>query len=244
MNFAHLNLPSRPPQERLETINALLKERRLRPLLGLGDNAQGYPEIFDLHSLDMSPDHPYHDGVFRVRRANGSEYLHKIRFNQNGAFCDGVTFIPVINERIALTRQFRICVGMETWELARGLAETADDPGAPQPSSLPPTLVRELGEEVIKDATISSVTPLGSLAENTGTSNVWTEAYVVTIQADPAALSQRLGGTQELGVRLVTWDELYRPSQLGIRDLHSLAVIMLAYETTLPGNNMKGQGTS
>lgn len=230
MSFIHLHLPSQPLQQRLETINSVLKERRLRPLRGLGDNSRGYPEILDLVSLEISNAHPYHDGVFRVRRANGSEYLHKIRFNQNGAFCDGVTFIPVINGRIALTRQYRVCVGMETWELARGLAEVCDDPSALPPSALPPALLRELGEEVIKDAAITSVTPLGAIAENTGTSNVWTEAYIVEIQADEAALTQLLGGTQGLGVKLITWEELYRPSELGIRDLHSLGVIMLAQE--------------
>jgi hypothetical protein len=230
MQFAYLHLPALPQLKRLETINLLLRERALRPLLGLGDTTKGYPEIIDLVSLDMSPAHPYHDAVFRVRRPNSTEYLHKIRFNHNGSFCDGVTFIPVINGRVALTRQFRICVGMETWELARGLAEIADDPSTLNVNSFPPTLLRELGEEVIKDASVTSVTPLGAVAENTGTSNVWTEAYIVSIQAEEATLSERLGGTQKLGVRLVTWDELFMPSQLGIRDLHSLAVIMLARE--------------
>jgi hypothetical protein len=230
MSFIHLQLPAQPPQQRLETINSVLKERRLRPLRGLGDNSQGYPEILDLVSLEISSAHPYYDAVFRVRKANGSEYLHKIRFNQNGAFCDGVTFIPVINGRIALTRQYRVCVGMETWEVARGLAEVCDDPAKLSSSALPPALVREIGEEVIQDAVITSVIPLGTIAENTGTSNVWTEAYIVEIQADAAALTQSLGGTQGLGVKLVTWEDLCRPSELGIRDLHSLAVIMLAQE--------------
>ena len=163
-----------------------------------------------------------------MRRTTGKEYTHTVRFNAHGRHSDGVVFIPEINGLVAIVRQYRIALGLETWELARGFSEKNDSQQSIHPLSLPTSLVRELGEEVISDAHISSVQPLGAVAENTGTHNSWIDTYIVRISAEPSTLSMALGGTQQLGVKFVTWAELFDPAKLQIRDLHSLAIIALA----------------
>jgi hypothetical protein len=218
------------PTERLTAINRLLEAQGLRSFPSLGDNAAGLPEIIDV--VEWLPPHTvqWRDVVFLVRRVNGTEYKHQVRFNVNGSACDGVVFIPVINDSVALVRQFRIPVGLETWELPRGFAENTADLIGHGDARVPPALFRELDEEVIKAASIKRVESLGTIADNTGTHNVWLEAYVVYIECAPEILQERLGGTNKFGVKLVSWDELERPSTLGVRDAHSLAAIALVCE--------------
>jgi hypothetical protein len=209
-------------------INELLVQHNLRPLPDLGDNSRGWPEIIDIVAWDPQPLAPFHDIVFLVRRVNGKEYTHTVRFNTHSRFSNGILFIPEINGLVALIRQYRIALGLETWELARGFSEKDDATATVLDPSLPSALVRELGEEVIRDAHITSVTPLGAVAENSGTHNSWIDTYIVRVVADSGALSKVLGGTQQLGVKFVTWAELFRPTHLQICDLHSLAIIALA----------------
>jgi hypothetical protein len=232
MELRALKLREQARSERLLTINELLKEYGLRPLPSVGDNSLGRPEILDIAHWNPDTGAPFHDITFVVRRTTGQEYNHTVRFNQNGGNSDGVLFIPEINGFVALVRQYRIAIGAETWELARGFSEKSDQVGAVHSPTLPPALVRELGEEVIRDACVTSVRPLGRIAENTGTHNSWVDTYIVHISADQSTLTTILGGTQGLGVKFVPWHELYAPSALGIRDLHSLALIALAREAT------------
>jgi hypothetical protein len=227
MDFKALSLARTPRVERLAKINELLLMHDLRPLPDLGDSSRGWSEIVDIVEWNSNTSAPFHDITFLVRRPRGQEYHHTVRFNAHGRFSDGVVFIPEINGLVALVRQFRIAIGLETWELARGFSERGDSQHGVHAPSLPTSLVRELGEEVIRDAHILSVQPLGVVAENTGTHNSWVETYLVRITADPSTLSSALGGTQQLGVKFVTWDELCNPTQIQIRDLHSLAIIAL-----------------
>jgi hypothetical protein len=228
--IANLNLPKQSTSVRLVTINGLLQAQGLRPLPSLGDNTKGFSEIIDI--VEWLPPHTaqWQDVVFLVRRVNGSVYKHQVRFNSNGSVCDGVLFIPVINGSVALVRQFRIPVGMETWELPRGFAEFSADVAKVAEAGLPPALLRELDEEVISQAVVKSVQCLGAIADNTGTHNVLCDAYIVSVECKPELLGEVLGGTAKLGVRLIAWEELWRPSALGICDAHSLAAIALARE--------------
>lgn len=116
--------------------------------------------------------------------------------------------------------------------MPRGFAEfVAKSAGAGTgPGGIPSALLRELDEGVVESAVVRGVQPLGVIADNTGTHNVWLDAYVVEIECDPKALESQLGGSAKLGVRLMLWEELWRPSSLGIRDAHSLAAISLARE--------------
>lgn len=231
VDTTNVHLQSQSTPARLVAINDLLQARGLRPLPSLGDNINGFPEIIDIVEWLAPHTAQWQDVVFLVRRVNGSVYKHQVRFNSNGAVCDGVVFIPVVNGLVALVRQFRIPVGMETWELPRGFAELASDTSGSGGVGIPSALLRELDEEVIQGAVVRGVVSLGVVADNTGTHNVWLDAYVVEIECDPKALQSQLGGTAKLGVRLVPWDELWRPSALGVRDAHSLAAIALARES-------------
>lgn len=230
VDIATLNLPNQATSDRLAAINSLLQAKGLRALPSIGDNAKGFPEIIDIAEWLTPHTAQWQDVVFLVRRVGGAVYKHQIRFNSNGAVCDGVVFIPVINGSVALVRQFRIPVGMETWELPRGFAEFASDVGGEGPDGIPSALLRELDEEVIESAVVRGVRPLGVIADNTGTHNVWLDCYIVEIECDASLLTSRLGGTSKLGVRLVSWEDLWRPSSLGICDAHSLAAIALARE--------------
>jgi len=230
VDITSLNLQNQNTCDRLVAINSLLQAKGLRPLPSLGDNTKGFSEIIDVVEWLTAHTAQWQDVVFLVRRVNGAVYKHQIRFNSNGAVCDGVVFIPVINGSVALVRQFRIPVGIATWELPRGFAEFSSDAAGSGSGGIPSALLRELDEEVIQGARVRGVQPLGAIADNTGTHNVWSDAYVVEIECDPKALKSQLGGSAKLGVRLVSWEELWRPSSLGIRDAHSLAAIALARE--------------
>ena len=230
VDITSLNLQNQNTCDRLVAINSLLQGKGLRPLPSLGDNTKGFSEIIDI--VEWLPAHTaqWQDVVFLVRRVDGSLYKHQIRFNSNGAVCDGVVFIPVINDRVAIVRQFRIPVGRETWELPRGFAEFAADVATVAEAGLPPALLRELDEEVIRQAVVKGVQSLGAIADNTGTHNVLCDAYIVNVECKSELLGDLLGGTAKLGVRLIAWEELWRPSALGICDAHSLAAIALARE--------------
>jgi hypothetical protein len=233
VDITSLNLPNQTTSDRLAAINSLLQAKGLRPLPSIGDNTKGFSEIIDIVEWLSAHTAQWQDVVFLVRRVNGAVYRHQIRFNSNGAVCDGVVFIPVVNGSVALVRQFRVPVGMETWELPRGFAELASDAAEAGAGAggIPSALLRELDEEVIESVVVRGVQPLGAIADNTGTHNVWLDCYIVEIECDSSLLASRLGGTSKLGVRLVSWEELWRPSALEIRDAHSLAAIALARES-------------
>jgi hypothetical protein len=229
MDLTELNLSAKPVAERLGVINQVLAANNLRQFPSIGDNKLGESEIVDIIEWPTPHTKQWQDIVFLVRRVDGTQYRHQIRFNSNGAVCDGVIFIPVINGRVALVKQFRVALGQWTVELPRGFAENPADIVSAGVNSLPPALLRELDEEVMKDAQVSSFDYLGLVADNTGTHNVMCQAYVVRIKADP--LRGPVIGTQGLGVVFVDWEALLsKPASLGVRDAHSLAVIALARE--------------
>lgn len=235
MDFETLGLRGMDGGQRLAAINRLLAERKLRPLVSLGNNAQGEPEIIDIDLWsDVNPKF-FEDVFFVLRAPNGSEYKHMVRFNANGLVSDGAIFIPVINGRVAVVRQFRTPLGIWTWELPRGFSDKVDliakqsgDPRSLGLSDLPRVLERELGEEVVRGARINALTALGQVAENTGTHNVAPDTYLVDIEVDEAALAARLGGSENLALQLLTWGELEKGEGVEINDMHSLAMLALA----------------
>jgi hypothetical protein len=229
MDLGALNLSAKSVELRLEAINQILAANNLRQFPSIGDNRLGESEIIDIVEWPVAQTKQWQDVVFLVRRVDGTQYRHQIRFNSNGVVCDGVIFMPVINGRVALVRQFRVALGQWTVELPRGFAENPADIVSAGFGSLPAALLRELDEEVMKDAQVSSFNYLGLVADNTGTHNVMCQAYVVRIKAD--SLRGPVSGTQGLGVVFVDWEDLLsKPASLGIRDAHSLAVIALARE--------------
>jgi hypothetical protein len=227
-------------EQRLAAINRLLAEKKLRPLTSLGSNDKGQPEIIDIDSWSAVNSRFFEDVFFVVRgpsngQNNGPEYKHMVRFNANGAVSDGAIFIPVINGRVAVVQQFRPSLGVETWELPRGFSDKVDliakqsgDPRSLGIKDLPKVLARELGEEVVNGARVTALTAYGQIAENSGTHNVAPDAYLVDIEVDAGTLESRLGGSENLAIRLLTWGEIEKGEGVDINDLHSLAILALA----------------
>jgi hypothetical protein len=225
-----LSLDHLAPADRLVAINELLEAQGLAPLKGVGDNAQGWSEVVGISGWYEHPSGLWHDLSFIVRRVGGKQYSHTVRFNTNSKDARGVILIPVIDDQVVIIKQFRIALGCETWELARGFAERLEGDGVPELLALPAALVRELGEEVMQDATIISVQPIGSIFENTGTHNCLLDVSMVAIAPPVSTSTPALGGSQRFAARLVSWRELSSPTDLGIRDAHSLAAIALVRE--------------
>lgn len=231
MDFAKLELRKKGGVERQALINGLLKEHGLRPLRSLGDNSEGQPEIIDVDTVLNLNAKFFTDLFFVVRAPNGAEYKHMVRFNANGAMSDGAIFIPVINGRPVVVKQFRTSLGISTWEFPRGFCDKVDtiakshgDPRTLNLSDLPKVVGRELGEEVVRSARVLSLVALGQVAENTGTNNVLVDSYLIDISVDEAVL----GGSEKLALQLLTWSDVERGEVVEINDLHSLGVIALA----------------
>lgn len=216
--------------DRLSTINAMLEDHGLARLEGVGDNASGWSEIIGIHQWNEHPSSLWHDITFMVRRAGGKVYPHTVRFNTNSRHARGVILIPVIDDRVVIIKQFRVAVGTETWELARGFAEYRDEEVTADIKAVPTALVRELGEEVVENACISAVEPIGTIFENTGSHHSSLDVSIVTLTPPDDGTPLILKGSQGLPTRLVSWSELWNPSRLGIRDAHSLAAVSLARE--------------
>lgn len=215
--------------QRLAEVNLALEEHGLAKLAGLGDNARGWSEILDIERWEKHPSGLWHDITFIVRRVCGKTYTHTVRFNANSKCAQGVILLPVIGGEVIIIKQFRVAVGCETWELARGFAEHKGDYGA-EITALPPALVRELGEEVMEHASIVSVQPIGTIFENTGTHHTSLDVSIVTLAPPANGSLTSIRGSQGFPVKLVSWADLYHPLRLGIRDAHSLAAIALARE--------------
>lgn len=230
MDFLPLSLTQRSKTERLSAINDMLVSRGLAPLRGIGDNSRGSPEIVGVHDWIEHPSHLWHDLTFTVRRVCGKVYPHTVRFYSNSRNARGVILIPVIDDRVIIIQQFRIAVGAETWELARGFAEYSDREIESPIGAIPAALLRELGEEVAENVTIASVDPIGVIFENTGTHHSSLDVSMVTVTTPPNVSPEQMRGSQGFPIRLVSWSELLKPSQLGICDAHSLAAIALASE--------------
>jgi hypothetical protein len=221
----------------------MLEIRGLAPLRAIGDNTSGWSEIIGIHGWIEHPSHLWHDITFTVRRACGKVYPHTVRFYSNSRNARGVILIPVIDERVAIIKQFRVAVGTETWELARGFAEYSDGDIENSVGSLPAALVRELDEEVAQNVTISSVVPIGVIFENTGTHHSALDVSIVLLATPPGIPPDTMRGSQGLPIRLVSWSDLDYPSTLGICDAHSLAAIALAKEY-LQSANQRGTTTA
>jgi hypothetical protein len=230
MNSWPLLFDDLAPQQRLAKINALLEQHGLAHLRGVGDNSQGWSEVVGIVGWHAHPSKLWHDISFVVRRGSGKQYSHTVRFNANSRVAHGVILVPVISDYVVIIRQFRVALGCETWELARGFAEQVGGDGVPEVKGLPVALVRELGEEVLESATILSVTPVGTFFENTGTHNSAIDVSIVELSPPAAAPAAAIAGSQGFATRLVSWRELSSPTALGICDAHSLAAIALVRE--------------
>lgn len=224
-------------EQRLAAINAQLQTRNLRPLEKLGNAQRGEIEILEITEIFDHSARFFTDVKFRVKFPNTTEGAFTLRFNANGIVSDGAAFVVIVNGKFAIVKQWRPALCRWTYEVPRGFGEKVDQArvkgalGTVGIGDLPlGTITRELGEEVMREATVTSITHLGNTAENSGTNRVTPGNYLVILSVPPDVLEGRLSGSEELKVAL--WDTERVRAEIGQRlnDNHTLAALFLAFE--------------
>lgn len=226
-------------ETRLTDINAQLTARGLKPLRKLGDQTKGEIEAIRVVEIFEHSKRFFTDVKLAVVFPGGpgtyKEGEYTIRFNANGEVSDGAVIVVLVNGRFAIVKQWRLTVGQWTYEIPRGFGEKLDKAqvagslGTIKIADLPlATLTRELGEEVMAQAEITSVTHLGNVAENSGTHAVAPSYFLVQLEVEPEKLDGKLKGTEDMKVYL--WDAAEIDRQLGVKivDSHSIVAIALA----------------
>lgn len=228
--------PSNEREQRLANINAQLKERDLRPLSKLGDHTQAEFEIVDIVEIYDHSKQFFTDVKFNVLLPDGKPAKFTVRFNANGSVSDGAVMVTIINGKFALVKQWRLPLSRWTTEVPRGFGEKLDNAnlknglGTVKLGDLPLTnIARELGEEVMKDVRIVSVTHLGNIAENSGTHNVIPAYYLVLLEMNPEMLKGKIGGSEDY-LKVQLWSAKRVKSELGraLADSHSVVALSLA----------------
>jgi hypothetical protein len=220
---------------RLSNINAALEARNLKPLRKLGDSSKGEIELLSIVEIYDHSQRFFTDVKFAVRFPNGSEGAFTVRFNANGKVSDGAVIVVLINGSFAIVKQWRVPLGVWTYEMPRGFGDKLDQAhiagalGSIKIADLPlGTLARELGEEVMAEAEITSVTHLGNIAENSGTSAIAPSYFLVQMHVDEDRLSAVKGSEEGVFVKLWTPSELRRQLGRKLCDNHSITAAALA----------------
>lgn len=223
-------------ETRLNEINTALTARNLKPLRKLGDITEGEIETISIIEIYDHSQRFFTDVKFAVKFPNGADGAFTVRFNANGSVSDGAVIVVLINGKFAVVKQWRLPLGQWTYEMPRGFGDKLDQAkmsgalGNLKIADLPlGTLNRELSEEVMANAQVVSVTHLGNIAENSGTSNIAPSYFLVQLKVDETRLSAKLKGSEEnLFVKL--WDIARVRSELGqsLCDNHSITAVALA----------------
>ncbi len=222
-------------ETRLTDINAQLTARGLKPLRKLGDHTKGEIEALRVVEIFEHSKRFFTDVKLAVAFPGGKEGEYTIRFNANGEVSDGAVIVVVVNGRFAIVKQWRLTVGQWTYEIPRGFGEKLDKAqiagalGTIKIGDLPlATLIRELGEEVMAQAEVTSVTHLGNVAENSGTHAVAPSYFLVQLTVEQEKLDAKLKGTEDMKVYLWDADEVSRQLGVKIQDSHSIVAVALA----------------
>lgn len=224
--------------ERLADINRQLSERKLKPIPKLGDNEKGEIEVLSILEIHDHSQRFFTDVRFAVRFPNGADGAFTVRFNAAGATSDGAVLVVLVNGRFTIVKQWRLPLGRWTYEFPRGFAEKLDATkltelvGTFNVKDLPMlgTLARELGDTLMSEAEITSVTHLGKIAENSGTHNVEPSFFLVQLKVDETLLDLRLKATESplLAVQLWTPQETRNQVAGKLADCHSITAVTLA----------------
>jgi hypothetical protein len=224
-------------QTRLGAINAQLKERHLKGLRKLGNATEGEFEVLRIIEIYEHSKRFFTDVKFAVALPGGKEGEFTVRFNANGEVSDGAVIVVLVNGLYAIVKQWRLPLGQWTYEVPRGFGDKLDQAciagnlGTLKIGDLPlGTLARELGEEVMKTCQVDSVTHLGNIAENSGTSAVAPSYFLVQLQVDEAQLHAKLNGSESELLKVYLWNQAEVDRQIGqrIADNHSIVALSLA----------------
>lgn len=222
---------------RLNGINEVLTQRNLKPLRKLGDNSKGEIETISILEVFDHSQRFFTDVKFAVKFPNGADGAFTVRFNANGAVSDGAVLVILINGKFAVLKQWRLPLGMWTYEMPRGFGDKLDQAksngelGSLKITDLPLGILnRELGDDLMANAQIVSVTHLGKIAENSGTSNIAPSHFLLQLKVDESKLNSKLkAGEEHLSIKL--WDISKVRAELGqsLCDNHSITALALAF---------------
>ncbi len=225
-------------QALLVTINAQLAERGLKPIPKLGDAAKGEIEIVGLKRFEDHASRFFTDAVFAVRLPNGKDGDYTVRFNANSSRSDGAVFAVLVNGKFAIVKQWRVPLGRWTYEIPRGFSEKLDSAritgklGTVSIGDLPlGSVTRELGEEVMANATVMSMTHLGNVAQDTSFHSAAPAYFLVQIVVPPEMLGDKLRGTDDEVSKVLLWDTKTIRAELGqkICDSHTITGLVLVF---------------
>ncbi len=204
-------------------LKGFLKELGLTPPQTIGNLEEGIPEIVGISDIYWNSSF-FADIEMSVQWKQGAAPAPFVmRSNKGGA---GAVFVPVVQDKIALVKQWRPCLGQTTWEIPRGFSQEWET-GKKQlgASSIPKgfaTVLGELSEEVGKASEIEP-TFLGEISENSGSTTTSPTYWLLKI----GKIS--IGGTDEgINVKLVDPAEAKKLVGSEICDSHSITAIFLA----------------
>jgi hypothetical protein len=221
----------------LDEINVMLSERRLKPLPKLGDCDKGEIEIVGVEAVYEHSSRFFTDVKFNVLFPGGRPGEFTVRFNANGHASDGAVFVTLVNGKFAIVKQWRLPLGRWMYEVPRGFSEKLDNAklsgklGTVGIGDLPlGTLARELGEEVMAGAKVTSVTHLGNVAQDSGTHNVSPSYFLIQLRVAQEALASGLKGSDDEVAKVKLWDSDTVRAEIGQRlcDNHTITALSLA----------------
>ncbi len=221
-------------EQRLLDINAQLTARKLKGFKKLGDHTKGEVEILSIVEFYDASARFFTDVKFAVAFPGNKPGEHTIRFNANGIVDDGSVIVAVVNGKFAIVKQWRPALGRWTYEVPRGFGK-ADEArsncrlGTNEVNLPLATLNRELGENVMQNVAIVSVSYLGNIAENSGTNAVEPSYFLVRLQLPEEQLAEKMSSGDELKVELWDADRVRAELGLKLRDNHSITALMLAF---------------
>lgn len=222
----------------LSSINERLAERGLKPFPKLGDASKGEIEIIGLKGFEDRAARFFTDAVLAVRFPSGKEGEYTVRFNAHSAKSDGAVFAVLVNGKFAIVKQWRVPLGRWTYEIPRGFSEKLDNAqitgklGTVSIGDLPlGNVTRELGEEVMANATVMSMTHLGNVAQDTSFHSAAPAYFLVQILVPPDVLGEKLRGSDDEVSRVLLWDTATIRAELGqkICDSHTITGLVLVF---------------
>jgi hypothetical protein len=223
----------------LKGINQILAERNLKPISKLGDlNNPGETEITEIVEVFDHSQRFFTDIKFAVTFPNGATGQFTVRFNARGIISDGDVLSVLINGRFAIVKQWRVPLGKWTYEIPRGFGEELGEAyqrgtlGLLKVGQLPLGILSRELRDVLANGEITSVTHLGCIDENTGTSNVSPNHWLIQIQVNEQQLESHIEhkGASAEGLKVYLWDAETLKKEIGckIRDNHSITAVALA----------------
>lgn len=224
-------------------ISQALAERNLKPIssiAALGDASRGEIEITGIVAIHGYNKHLFTDIQYAVKFANGKTGAFTIRYNANGRTSDGAIIVALVNGLFVIVKEYRLPLGRWMHGVPRGFGEKIDAAriqgglGTLKIGDLPlGTLTRELGEEVMTSAKVTSVTHLGNIAENSGISASTPSVFLVQISVPEQDLDQKLRGSEDLQeLKVLLWDTATVKREVGDRlcDALTLSALLLAFK--------------